>query len=70
MNSVSTDIVQDELSRIWKLLEEINDPEVPVLSIVDLGIVREVQVEPDLQWLPRHGYDPDEYQNSFAGAWI
>ena len=46
MNSVSADIVQDELSRIWKLLGEINDPEVPVLSIVDLGIVREVQVEP------------------------
>ena len=28
---------------IWSLLEEVNDPEVPVLSIVDLGIVREVR---------------------------
>lgn len=27
---------------IWKLLEEVNDPEVPVLSVVDLGIVRKV----------------------------
>ena len=28
---------------IWSLLEEVNDPEVPVLSIVDLGIVRDVR---------------------------
>ncbi|SNC66010.1 ring-1,2-phenylacetyl-CoA epoxidase subunit PaaD [Hymenobacter gelipurpurascens] len=31
--------------RIWQLLEEVFDPEVPVLSILDLGIVRGVQVE-------------------------
>lgn len=30
---------------IWTWLEEVKDPEVPVLSIVDLGIVREVEVE-------------------------
>jgi ring-1,2-phenylacetyl-CoA epoxidase subunit PaaD len=28
---------------IWKLLEEVKDPEVPVLSVVDLGIVRSVK---------------------------
>jgi ring-1,2-phenylacetyl-CoA epoxidase subunit PaaD len=28
--------------RIWKLLEEVFDPEVPVLTIIDLGIVRKV----------------------------
>src|SRR5580658_7429216 len=28
---------------IWSMLEEVNDPEVPVLSVVDLGIVREVR---------------------------
>jgi ring-1,2-phenylacetyl-CoA epoxidase subunit PaaD len=28
---------------IWQLLEEVKDPEVPVLSIIDLGIVREVK---------------------------
>ncbi len=27
---------------IWNILEEIKDPEIPVLSIVDLGIAREV----------------------------
>ena len=30
---------------IWQLLEEVSDPEVPVLSILDLGIVRGVQVQ-------------------------
>ena len=30
--------------RIWSLLEEVMDPEVPVLSIIDLGIVREVRM--------------------------
>jgi ring-1,2-phenylacetyl-CoA epoxidase subunit PaaD len=30
--------------KIWSLLESVNDPEVPVLSIVDLGIVRDVQL--------------------------
>lgn len=29
---------------IWHLLEDVTDPEVPVLSIVDLGIVRSVRV--------------------------
>ncbi len=29
---------------IWSVLEKITDPEVPVLTITDLGIVRDVQV--------------------------
>jgi len=33
-----------EEQKIWKILEEVKDPEVPVLSIIDLGIVRAVQV--------------------------
>ncbi|MGB8191324.1 MAG: 1,2-phenylacetyl-CoA epoxidase subunit PaaD [Chitinophagaceae bacterium] len=32
---------------IWEILAEVNDPEVPVLSITDLGIVRGVDVKPD-----------------------
>jgi ring-1,2-phenylacetyl-CoA epoxidase subunit PaaD len=34
-----------EHGEIWALLDEVNDPEVPVLSVVDLGIIREVRVE-------------------------
>lgn len=37
------DASQEE-QRIWKLLEEVKDPEVPVLSVIDLGIIREVKV--------------------------
>jgi ring-1,2-phenylacetyl-CoA epoxidase subunit PaaD len=33
--------------RIWQLLEEVSDPEVPVLSILDLGIVRGVRLSGD-----------------------
>ena len=29
--------------QIWKFLEEVLDPEVPVLSVIDLGIVREIK---------------------------
>lgn len=29
----------------WEILEQIPDPEIPVLSIVDLGIVRSVEVD-------------------------
>lgn len=29
-------------TKIWKVLDEVMDPEVPVISVVDLGIVRDV----------------------------
>ena len=32
---------------IWKILEEVKDPEVPVLSVIDLGIVRAVKTGED-----------------------
>ncbi|TWI66258.1 ring-1,2-phenylacetyl-CoA epoxidase subunit PaaD [Pseudoduganella lurida] len=32
---------------VWQWLEEIPDPEIPVISIVDLGIVRAVQADGD-----------------------
>ena len=39
----------DELNiteqKIWKILETVMDPEVPVLSIIDLGIVRDVKID-------------------------
>jgi ring-1,2-phenylacetyl-CoA epoxidase subunit PaaD len=38
MNDTSTE-------KIWSILEEVNDPEVPVLSILDLGIVRDVSAD-------------------------
>jgi ring-1,2-phenylacetyl-CoA epoxidase subunit PaaD len=32
---------------IWTILEEVTDPEIPVLSIQDLGIVRDVHIGED-----------------------
>jgi ring-1,2-phenylacetyl-CoA epoxidase subunit PaaD len=34
---------QDAASAIWHVLESVPDPEIPVVSVVDLGIVREVR---------------------------
>ena len=36
---------------IWKILQEVKDPEVPVLSVIDLGIVRKVKFDPDAHQL-------------------
>ena len=35
---------------LWRLLSGVPDPEIPVLSIVDLGIVRYVRSEADGRW--------------------
>ncbi len=31
--------------RVWQALREVEDPEIPVISVVDLGVVRDVNVE-------------------------
>jgi ring-1,2-phenylacetyl-CoA epoxidase subunit PaaD len=33
-----------EEKRIWSILEKVTDPEIPVLTIIDLGIVRDVKI--------------------------
>ena len=38
-----TNIILTAEQKIWQILEEVKDPEIPVLSIVDLGIVRNIQ---------------------------
>ena len=35
------------VERVWEALAEIPDPEIPVISLVDLGVVRDVDVEGD-----------------------
>ena len=35
------------LEQVWAALEDVKDPEIPVVSVVEMGIVREVAVEPD-----------------------
>ena len=41
---LNTSIATEE-KQLWQILEEVKDPEVPVLSILDLGIVRSLSVE-------------------------
>ena len=38
---VAAAVSQDDEARIWSVLESVPDPEIPVVSVVDLGIVRE-----------------------------
>ena len=40
-----TDAITNEttVDRIWDLLDHVMDPEIPVISVVDLGIVRDVR---------------------------
>jgi len=37
----------DYEKNIWEILETVCDPEIPVLSVVDLGVVRKVDLEKD-----------------------
>jgi ring-1,2-phenylacetyl-CoA epoxidase subunit PaaD len=39
----STKVIDKE-KRVWDILETVSDPEIPVLSIVDLGIVRGIEL--------------------------
>ncbi|HEX7847004.1 MAG TPA: 1,2-phenylacetyl-CoA epoxidase subunit PaaD [Chitinophagaceae bacterium] len=36
-----------EEKKLWHILEQVTDPEVPVLTITDLGIVREIKINDD-----------------------
>lgn len=33
--------------RIWDILQEVKDPEIPVVSLVELGVIAGVQLQPD-----------------------
>ena len=44
MNDTEQNIDSAAIKKIWFLLEAVCDPEVPVLSILDLGIVRDVKI--------------------------
>lgn len=39
---MSINAVEISVSDIWRLLEEVSDPEIPALNVVEMGIVRNV----------------------------
>ncbi len=46
-------LVQEK--QIWKILHEVLDPEVPVLSVIDLGIIRKIEIYDAVQKPPFGG---------------
>jgi len=47
MSAAVRDMSSERENEVRKLLARVLDPEIPVLSIVDLGIVREVREDPE-----------------------
>ncbi len=47
-------------AQVWEALEEIPDPEIPVISLVDLGVIRSVDV--------RNGHVRIEFTPTFLGC--
>ena len=45
MKETATHIATSEEKQIWEILEQVKDPEVPVLSVIDLGIIRDVYIK-------------------------
>ena len=43
----STEPMTERAAAVWRVLEEVPDPEIPALSVVDLGIVRYVRWRAD-----------------------
>ncbi len=43
--TVLSNHINEKEKTIWALLHAVTDPEVPVLSVLDLGIIRDVKVE-------------------------
>jgi len=37
--------IEKHYERIWDLIKEIPDPEIPVLTLTDLGIIKKVEIE-------------------------
>lgn len=44
---MTNDLMTSDVQIVFQLLAEVYDPEIPVLSIIDLGIVRNVEVSLD-----------------------
>lgn len=38
-------MIKKEVEEIWTLLEQVSDPEIPVLTVIDMGVIRSVKKE-------------------------
>jgi ring-1,2-phenylacetyl-CoA epoxidase subunit PaaD len=53
-NSENHNAQSAEEKKVWQILESVCDPEIPVLSVIDLGIIREVKFYNEVQ-MPTSG---------------
>lgn len=40
-------VLDETISELWELIKEVPDPEIPVLTLTDLGIVRDITMSDD-----------------------
>jgi ring-1,2-phenylacetyl-CoA epoxidase subunit PaaD len=45
--AATSEAITERAAAVWRVLEDVADPEIPVLSIVDLGVVRFVRWDAD-----------------------
>lgn len=40
-------VIQKEYAHLWELLSEVPDPEIPVINLVELSVVRKIEEDPE-----------------------
>ena len=45
--TVQGDVLLPDVEAVWKALEDVKDPEIPPVSLVELGVIRDVSIEGD-----------------------
>ncbi len=38
-------MIETSLDQVWEALEDVKDPEIPTVSVVELGLIRQVGFE-------------------------
>jgi ring-1,2-phenylacetyl-CoA epoxidase subunit PaaD len=51
--NIMKNLAKQDIERAWELLKEVKDPEIPVLSVIDMGVIR------DIRALNEGGYEVD-----------
>src|SRR5690349_3555621 len=43
INTILPHLIRPGTEKIWEIFESVYDPEIPVLSVLDLGIIRDIE---------------------------
>lgn len=44
-NIINTSLEEETVKKFWNILETVTDPEIPVLSVIDLGIISDIIID-------------------------